>query len=149
MFLVRKIFTHLNKKTQKTSHLPKNSTTEDVYFVTTENGLTLTLYRLEDPLMKNVVEACNRVRFPQLDPKACCVADVLIADEHIYLVYRTITNASWLIESMEKSLSSNFIAVEYYVYREHAFSNGSKTAKLLEHAILEKEQPSLAILLYS
>jgi len=121
-----------------------------------ENGLEGTIFRLNNPLVRNVAQnyegffKTRRSTYPNshfYDPKNCYVVAVRVAEELVYLVCEPSTSISKVILHFAHLLNVALTCTELFVFEGKVFPRYSKGAELLKKAVAEKLNPNIELLL--
>jgi len=121
------------------------------------NGLSAQLYRLDNPLVRDVANAClhpppQRIRI--LPYRRCCYHALVVevAGEKVSIVYLNEDTLNIILKTTTKGRINPWIHRDFFVGRIIVYNGTAHyydhTAKLLEAAITKKVKPSLSALVF-
>lgn len=117
--------------------------------IKTQNGLTASIHPPNDQTARQILDVCNKTRFPPLDYLAHSVAVIELESEELALVYYISLPLNMIIETLQNDLKKNLLCVDYLVYNGEAYFARDLQGRALRTAILNKIPPSIAILLHT
>ena len=115
------------------------------------SGLNATLYRLDNPLVRKIAEACAKVSSERYEIHSSrrCLFHVLVfevEDEQVAIVYLVGLIKENMLKTAEKRQTDIFDCPHLMVYNGIGHYH-DHAASILEHAITRKIKPSLSALL--